>query len=619
MPRAIMSCGIFSSFGDTTLEHINTIKEFPFANAVNKNQFIGIWEIMKGFRLPYIIATLSLALAALAKTGTYLLLRYFIDEILPDNERHFLLPWVALGFVGIAVVEGIFTFTSGKYAAFTAESITRNLRNYVFDHIQRLSFEYHDKTKTGELIQRATSDIDALRRFFADQAIGIGRVILLFLVNFVVIYKLNSFLALISIIAIPFVIGISLFFFKKITKRYEEYQKQEAILSSTLQENLTGIRVVKAFARQEFEQQKFDLDNYKKYERGKQFIQLHSLYWPISDIISGMQMLLGFFVGAIMTINGTITIGTYLAYSGLVVWLIWPMRNLGRLIVQTSTGLVSFNRVMKIISQPREDISNGEHLNRKLNGHIRFEHVSFRYDSQILALKDISFECLPGQTIALLGSTGSGKTSLVNLLPRFYKYTDGSITIDDIELNNLSAEYLRSQIGFVEQEPILFSRTIRENIAYGVTDRIVSQEEIGNAAKTAAIHEIILSFPKGYDTMIGERGVTLSGGQKQRIAIARTILKNPSILILDDSTSSVDLETEAAIQMALTKLRQGRTTFIIAHRVQSIQNADLILVLDNGEIVQSGTHDELIEQDGMYKKIYKIQTFIDKKIQDELI
>ena len=604
--------------GEVSLQQANPISNSSFTDAINKSQFLGIWEIMKGFRMPYFIATFSLALGAIAKTGTYLLLRYFVDDVLPINEKHFLFPWIALGFVVIAAIEGFFTFVSGKFAAYTAESVTRNLRNFVFDHIQRLSFEYHDKTKTGELIQRATSDIDALRRFFADQAIGIGRVVLLFLVNFIVIFKLNSFLAMISIIAIPFVIGISIFFFKKISKRYEEYQKQEAILSSTLQENLTGIRVVKAFARQEFEQQKFDLDNYKKYERGKKFIQLHSLYWPISDIISGMQMLLGFFIGALMTINGTITIGTYLAYSGLVVWLIWPMRNLGRLIVQTSTGLVSFKRVMKIISQPREDISRGIHLQEKLKGRIVFKSVYFKYDSQILALKDITFECFPGQTIALLGSTGSGKTSLVNLLPRFYEYSDGSITIDGFELRDLSAEYLRTQIGFVEQEPILFSRSIKDNIAYGVINRIVSQEQIEDAAKIAAIHEIILSFPNGYDTMIGERGVTLSGGQKQRIAIARTILKDPSILILDDSTSSVDLETEALIQVALAKLRHGRTTFIIAHRVRSIQNADLILVLDNGEIVQRGTHEELINKDGMYKKIFEIQTLIEDKIHDDV-
>jgi len=604
--------------GEVSLQQANPISNSSFTDAINKSQFLGIWEIMKGFRMPYFIATFSLALGAIAKTGTYLLLRYFVDDVLPINEKHFLFPWIALGFVVIAAIEGFFTFVSGKFAAYTAESVTRNLRNFVFDHIQRLSFEYHDKTKTGELIQRATSDIDALRRFFADQAIGIGRVVLLFLVNFIVIFKLNSFLAMISIIAIPFVIGISIFFFKKISKRYEEYQKQEAILSSTLQENLTGIRVVKPFARQEFEQQKFDLDNYKKYERGKKFIQLHSLYWPISDIISGMQMLLGFFIGALMTINGTITIGTYLAYSGLVVWLIWPMRNLGRLIVQTSTGLVSFKRVMKIISQPREDISRGIHLQEKLKGRIVFKSVYFKYDSQILALKDITFECFPGQTIALLGSTGSGKTSLVNLLPRFYEYSDGSITIDGFELRDLSAEYLRTQIGFVEQEPILFSRSIKDNIAYGVINRIVSQEQIEDAAKIAAIHEIILSFPNGYDTMIGERGVTLSGGQKQRIAIARTILKDPSILILDDSTSSVDLETEALIQVALAKLRHGRTTFIIAHRVRSIQNADLILVLDNGEIVQRGTHEELINKDGMYKKIFEIQTLIEDKIHDDV-
>ena len=578
---------------------------------------MGIWQIMEGYRAPYLIATISLAIAATAKTGTYLFLGYYVDNVLNANNKLYLLPLVAFGFIAIAAIEGSFTFVSGKFAAYTAENITRNMRNFVFDHIQRLPFEFHDRTKTGELIQRSTSDIDAIRRFFSTQAIGIGRIILLFIINFIAIYKLNSFLALISIIAIPIIVLISLFFFIKITKRYEEYQEQEAILSSTLQENLTGVRVVKAFARQEYEQMKFDVDNFKRYERGKKFITLHSLYWPISDVISGFQMLLGFFIGAIFAINGKISVGTYISYAGLVVWLIWPMRNLGRLIVQTSTGLVSFNRVMKIISRPREDISAGLKPKKKIKGNIEFIHIVFKYDSDITALKDINFKCEPGQTIALIGSTGSGKTTLVNLLPRFYDYTEGSIKIDGFELKEISPEYLRSQIGFVEQEPFLFSRSIRENITYGVHKQI-SQEDIENAARIATIHDVILSFPEGYDTIVGERGVTLSGGQKQRIAIARTILKDPSILILDDSTSSIDMETEALIRQALNRLRQDRTTFIIAHRIQSVQTADLILVMDKGKIVQKGIHSSLLSQDGMYKEIFELQTYINDRINKEI-
>jgi ATP-binding cassette subfamily B protein len=320
-----------------------------------------------------------------------------------------------------------------------------------------------------------------------------------------------------------------------------------------------------------------------------------------------------------MAINGEITSGTYIAYAGLVVWLIWPMRNLGRLIVQASTGMVSFGRVLDIIKEDREPLEDGDYLPTKdLHGELVFENVSFEYeDDEGLVLKDISFTCRPGQSIALLGSTGSGKTSLVNLLPRFYEYTSGSIYLDGIELSRYPRKYLRSQIGIVEQEPFLFSRSIRENITYGV-GRSVPQDEIERASKAAAIAEVIASFQEGYNTLVGEKGVTLSGGQKQRVAIARTLLKDPRILILDDSTSSVDTETEAEIRSALQALMKNRTTFIIAHRIQSVMDADLILVLDKGQIVQKGTHAELVAQEGIYRQIYDIQTKIELELEKDI-
>jgi ATP-binding cassette subfamily B protein len=321
-----------------------------------------------------------------------------------------------------------------------------------------------------------------------------------------------------------------------------------------------------------------------------------------------------------MAIRGEITPGTYLAYVGLVVWLIWPIRNLGRLIVQTSTGLVSYARLMEIAKQVREPLTDGKvQPEGPVRGELVFNDVSFTYsDGETDVLKNVSFTVKPGQAVALLGSTGSGKTSLINLLPRFHEYTGGHILLDGVELKDYSREYLRKQIGIVEQEPFLFSRSIRENITYGV-GRDVPEEEIVRAAKAAAIHDVILSFPDGYNTLVGEKGVTLSGGQKQRVTIARTLLKNPRILILDDSTSSVDLETEAEIREALNRLMQDRTTFIIAHRIQSVMIADLILVLDKGEVVQMGTHEDLVTQkDGMYRRIYDIQTRIDEELEIEL-
>ncbi len=306
-------------------------------------------------------------------------------------------------------------------------------------------------------------------------------------------------------------------------KRYEEYQAQEAILSTTLQENLTGVRVVKAFARQEYEKGKFEKDNWAKYLKGRLLLIMQSLFWPLSDVVLGFQMLFGFVFAAMMAIRSEITIGDYLVYVGLVVWLIWPIRNLGRTIVQASTGMVSYGRLMEIVKQTREPLTEGRaQPEGPVRGDIVFDNVSFMYeDGKMDALKNISFHIKPGQSIALLGSTGSGKTSLVNLLPRFHDYTGGRILLDGVELKDYPREYLRKQIGIVQQEPFLFSRSIRENIMYGI-GRSVSNEEVERAAKAAAIYDVILTFPDGYNTLVGEKGVTLSGGQKQRVTIART-------------------------------------------------------------------------------------------------
>ncbi len=591
-----------------------------------RSKLAGVWRMMKDYRLPYLLATAALAVSAASRTFTFILLRYFADVVLGAQTFAFdtlnrTLAIIALAFVALACFEGFFSYLSGRLAAYTAEGITRRLRDYLFDHIQRLSFAYHSKTPTGDLIERVTSDVDSLRRFFSEQAIGVGRILLVFIINFAALLNLNPKLAWLSVVTIPVILGVSLWFFKLVTKRYEQYQEQEAILSTTLQENLTGVRVVKAFARQDYEMTKFEKDNFEKFKRGKHLLKMHSAFWPLSDVVLGFQMLFGFVYGATLAINGDITVGTYVAYTGLITQLLWPIRNLGRIIVQASSGLVSYSRLMEIVKQDREALFEGRvQPESPARGDLIFKDVSFMYtDGKSDVLKNVSFHVKPGQAVALLGSTGSGKTSLVNLLPRFHEYTGGSILLDGVELKDYPREYLRKQIGIVEQEPFLFSRSIRENITYGV-GRDVSQEEIERAAKAAAIHDVIVAFPDGYNTLVGEKGVTLSGGQKQRVTIARTLLKNPRILILDDSTSSVDLETEAEIREALNSLMQNRTTFIIAHRIQSVMIADLILVMDKGEVVQSGTHKSLLAQEGsIYRRIYDIQTRIDEELELEIM
>jgi ATP-binding cassette subfamily B protein len=610
--------------------------ESHLKDATTGSRLRGLWNLMRGFRGVYLAATTSVGFAALARTGIYFLLAYFIDTVLPDQAEYGLIPYIALAFILLAALQGGFTYVGGRLAARGAESVAYRLRNFIYDHIQRLTFTYHDRMQTGELLQRSTSDVDAIRRLFSEQLIGIGRIGLLFLVNFIALLTLNVRLALYSVVVLPLLLLLSIFFFWKLGAAFEANQEQEAVVSNRLQENLTGVRVVKAFARQAFEQDRFDRENKEQVRRGMRLIAMHGSFWPITDVISGLQMLAGYYIGARMAIDGTITPGTYVAYIGFVNQIIWPLRHLGRLVAQMSTGLVSLGRVREILREAREPLDTGRYIPADgIKGALSFRNVSFAYapapatDAVAAAspdlnhrygervLHEISFDVEPGQIVALLGGTGSGKTTLVNLLPRFYEVDQGELLLDGESLQAYPRGYLRRQIGIVQQEPFLFSTTIRENITYGL-EREIGDAEVEAAARAAAIHEVILSFPNGYNTLVGERGVTLSGGQKQRLTLARTLLQNPRILILDDATSSVDTETEAAIQAALDGLMADRTTFIIAHRVQSVMHADLILVLDEGRIVQRGSHRTLVSQPGMYREIYELQGQIEAELADEL-
>ena len=463
--------------------------------------------------------------------------------------------------------------------------------------------------------------------------------------NFTALVLLHGRLAVLSVLVIPVVVVASYFFFKKMETVFESYQNQDATVSNRLQESLSGVRVVKAFARQSYEIDRFEKENWEKYRRGVRIANLHAMFWPLADILTGAQMLGGLYLGALMAINSEISVGTYVAFVGLLGGTIWPVRGMGRLVAHISTGLVSLDRVQQIIREEKEPLEDGSAVtSKRLQGALRFEDMQFRYEmpaeeqheeeekrtglilhsgpaslraNREYVLQDIDFAVRPGQVIGLLGATGSGKSSLVHLLPRFYDYSGGRITLDGIELRAYPRGYLRSQIGIVQQEPFLFSTTVRNNITYGL-GRDVSDAEVETAARAAAIHEVILTFPKGYNTLVGERGVTLSGGQKQRVTIARTLLKDPSILILDDAMSSVDTETDASIRDALRALMKGRTTFIIAHRLQSVMEADLILVMDAGRVVQRGTHRELVSQAGIYRRMFELQTQIEADLQQEI-
>lgn len=614
----------------------STETNFNVKATVSENRLQGLWRLLKGYRQRYIGAVVALAITAIANTASLLLLRYVVDTLLnPDNEPvNFLtlLSLTALAFVALSAIRGAFAFFSGAWAAETAESVALRLRDYMFDHLQHLNFTYHDKMQTGELIQRSTSDIFAIQQFFANQAVGIGRIVALFLVNFIALLWLDVPLALFSVMVVPLVIVMSLFFFQRVSKAYERFQEQDERVSTALQENLSGVRVVKAFARQDYEIDRFEAENYEKYERGLAFMRLHSFYWPVTDVLTGYQMLAGFVLGAFLVITGEgnvfavvgpftltgISLGTFISYMAMIAWIINPLRNLGRLIVQMTTGMVSYNRLAEVFGETWEELGLEETPPvQDVQGNITFNNLDFAYREGPQVLSDISFEVQAGQSIALLGSTGSGKTTLMALLTRFYDVEDGSITLDGVELNQYPRHFLRETIGLVEQEPFLFSTSLRENITYGL-HRDVSDEEVFAAARAAAVHDVIEEFPEGYATKVGERGVTLSGGQKQRVALARTLLKNPKILVLDDATSSVDTETESQIRDALNQMMDKRTSFIIAHRIQSVMDADLILVMDKGRIIQRGTHEELMAQEGVYRRTYDMQAQIETDLEREI-
>ncbi len=620
---------------------------YDLKDTLTDNRFVGLWRMATGFRTIYIIAVVAAGLAALSRSAVFYLLRYLVDDVLMGSGSQWRIPWVAAGIIALALLQGFFSFGMGRLAAETAEGVTRRLRNYLYDHIQRLTFTYHDTMQTGELIQRATSDVDTLRRLFQDQLIGIGRTGLLFLVNLTALALLHGWLALLSIPLLPVISVASFFFFRRMTTVFESYQSQDAAVSNRLQERLTGVRVVKAFARQSYEIDRFEEENWEKYRRGVQIAKLHTLFWPVVETLTGGQLLFGMYMASRLALNGEITVGTYVAFTGLLIATIWPVQGIGRLVAHVSTGLVSLTRVQEIIRQEREELEEGSApKDKRLRGALQFRNVQFAYESPAseeddeakkgketnldpqetrrrafaergYVLRDINLTVKPGQVVGLLGATGSGKSSLVNLLPRFYEYSGGSITLDGAELREFSRGFLRGQIGIVQQEPFLFSTTIRNNISYGV-GRDVSDEELEAAARAAAIHDVVQTFPKGYDTLVGERGVTLSGGQKQRVTIARTLLKDPAILLMDDATSSVDTETDAAIRAALQRLMQGRTTFIIAHRVQSVMTADQILVMESGRIIQRGSHDELVAQPGVYRQIFELQVQIEADLEREI-
>ena len=509
--------------------------------------------------------------------------------------------------VAFAVVRGLFSFLQAYWAERNSQAVAFDMRNDLYAKIQRLSFSYHDQNQTGQLMIRATDDVEKVRLFIGQGLLQLVGAIILLVATLIIMFVTNAGLALATIWILPVALILFMGFGGVSQPLFAKVQQKLSALNTILQENLAGIKVVKAFTREASEQVKFKTAADNLMAQSLVIARVFTFLFPLIFLIANLGQATTLYVGGRQIIMNTMTIGEWQEFSLYLIYLFFPIAQLGFIITQFGQAAASAARIFEILDA-KSDVTDKPTAVAlpPVEGDIRFENVSFRYfGGGDPVLDKVSFEAKPGQTIALLGATGSGKTTIINLLPRFYDPTEGRITVDGNDLRDLKLESLRAQIGVVLQETNLFSGNIRDNIAFGKPD--ATMEEITAAAKAAAAHDFIMSFPEGYETPVGERGTTLSGGQKQRIAIARALLLNPRILILDDSTSSVDLQTEAQIQTALDTLMKGRTSFVIAQRISTVMNADQILVLDKGRVVAHGKHAELMEENEIYAEIYTSQ------------
>lgn len=521
--------------------------------------------------------------------------------------------WIpALALILMNVVNGVFTFIKGRSSAIASENIARKLRNDLYRHLQHLPFAYHVKAQAGELIQRCTSDVDTIRRFLAVQVMEVVNTVLMVVIAMSILLPRSVPITLYSLILVPPLFCFATWFFKMVHKFFEVADEADGVLNAVLQENLSGVRVVRAFGQQEREVEKFDRVNNDLRKKNLRLNELLAIYWGGGDAISMTQTLLTLVVCIIYACNGWITVGTLIVFTSTLGMLLFPIRQLGRTLSDAGKAMVSMKRVQAILHEEAEpDEPNA--LKPDLHGDIVFDHVSFAYpDDNVPVLRDVSFTIPAGKTAAVLGGTGSGKSTMMYLLQRLYTPTSGKITIGGVDIQQIDRKYLRAHVGLILQEPFLYSKSIRENV--GITAPEQEAERIEHAADIASASGFIAKADKGWETVVGERGVTLSGGQKQRIAIARTLLKDNNILIFDDSLSAVDTETDAQIRAALRHEQKDVTTLIISHRVTTLSQADLILVLENGQITQQGTHAELCSQPGLYQRINSIQNALEEEL-----
>jgi ATP-binding cassette subfamily B protein len=593
-----------------------------------------LWGITKGQRPRYTGAVISMVLMSISMFGAPLIGKYAIDLVLErdfsyahpqllaiaqalDTESPYVTYLIVSAVLALTMTAlgGLFLYFRGRLAATASESIVRDLRESLYRRMHNLHAAFYDTADTGDLVQRSSSDVETLRVFLSSDVVEIGRAITLVICVMPFLFWLNVDLAWLSICLMPFLVVGAYIFFHKVKEVFQVTDEAEAEMTATLQENLTGIRVVRAFARQAFEIEKFGARNASFRNHNYRLIRLMGFYWSLSDLFAMSQVGIVLIAGATFIMAGTLTVGELFAFLTYVSMVIWPIRQLGRVLTDTGKAVVSLGRVNEILDEEQESHELAPAQGRAA-GELVIDHLNFSYEEGKPILQDISVRISAGETLALVGPPGSGKSSLIRALLRMYPYQSGSIRLDGREITELNRQWLRSQIGVVLQDPFLYSRSIRANLMVGRPN--APEREIIEACQDAAIHSSIESFPNGFESMVGERGVTLSGGQCQRLALARALLKDPPILVLDDSLSAVDTGTEREILDALQRRKGRQTTLIIAHRLSSVMHADRILVLDEGRLVQLGDHATLSQVDGPYRRLCEIQGSLDASIRADI-